>query len=128
MNKLFKKAAALIVGAAMVISQFGAVPFSTAMPAWAAAAGDNAEEQKTAKPEVLDYEITDSEGKTLNSISANKEFNITIKVIDRLLKRTDVSHEDDILFTKSMGRFKCEDTRIAITPADTAPLQYTFTV
>lgn len=134
MNKLFKKAAAFLVGAAMMISQIGAIPYSTSTLASAAASDgsgsgqDTSDTQKTAKPEVLGYELTDSEGKTLSSVGADKEeFTLKINIMDRLLKRSDVSGESDILFNKSMGKFSCGNTSITLSDEADA-LKYTVTV
>lgn len=127
MNKLFRNAAAFIVGAAMVISQFGATPRSMTTLV-SAAVEDGADETKTAKPQVLRYELTNEEGKALSSVKANEKFTLKIDIIDRLLKREDVPNEDTILFTKSMGRFRCGAVKVEITSASSAPLAYSVII
>lgn len=130
MNKLFKKAAAFIVGAVIAISPVSTMPFSTAVRVSAEAAAE--EQQKTGKPEVLGYTVTataaDGTEKPVGGISSNTEFTLTVDIIDRLLKRTDISGSGDIIFTKSMGKFKCGNPNILITSAADDPLKYTITI
>lgn len=130
MNKLFKKAAAFIAGAVIAVSSIG-TPVLTTFQAYAEAS-DSA--QKTAKPEVLGYtvmSIPDSdtaEPAPLSTISVNKPFKLTINIMDRLLKGSDAPNGDDIIFTKSMGRFKCENPTIAVNSASDGPLNYSVTL
>ncbi len=132
MNRLFKKAAAVFAGAMIFTSQITADTFTAAFQASAEYVGGYVEDQKTAKPQVLDYtvmSIPDTEGTApapLGTISANKPFRLTINIMDRLLKGNDASTPDDIIFTKAMGRFKCENQNIQITAEDDGPLYYSI--
>ncbi len=130
MNKLFKKAAAFIAGAVIAVSSIGTTPVSTTYKAYAEAS------EPAAKPEVLGYTVmsipdpdaeTPEESKPLSSITANKPFELTINVMDRLLKGSDAD-DSDIIFTKSMGSFKCEAADIQKVCADSDPLKYTITL
>ena len=130
MNKLFKKAAAFIAGAVIAVSSIGTTPVSTTYKAYAEAS------ETAAKPEVLGYTVmsipdpdaeTPEESKPLSSITANKPFELTINVMDRLLKGSDAD-DSDIIFTKSMGSFKCEAADIQKVCADSDPLKYTITL
>lgn len=144
MNKLFKKAAALIAGAVIAVSSIGTTYITTTYQASAEASEPPA---KTAKPEVIGYslmsipqappeesepsesgaEVTPEEPKPLTSVTANVPFTLTINVMDRLLKGKD-ANESDIIFEKSMGSFKCGTAVIEKNCTDTDPLKYTVTL
>ncbi len=131
MNRLLKMTASVLLGAALITSQIGTAPIY--MTASAASTSDPSTSEpvivdKIGKPTVLGYSVTDSRGKTLKSISKGKEFTLTINVMDRLLKSSDIS-ETDIVFTKSMGFFECGAATVKKTSTvNNKPLQYTITV
>lgn len=129
MNRLFKKAAAVIIaGAVIVTSQVNVTYFSNSAYAAAVQPGDPGSSNKVGRPTVLDYAVKDSRGKALKSISAGKEFTITVNIMDRLLKSSDIA-ESDIIFTKSMGRFNCGKATVKKTSTEAnKPLEYTVTI
>lgn len=137
MNKLFKKAAAIIAGAVIAVSSIGTTYITTEYQAFAEASEPAA---KTAKPEVIGYSLmtipaADSdnpdapaeEPKQLLSITKDIPFTLTIEIMDRLLKGADAT-EDEIIFEKSMGSFKCKNAVVEKNCADADPLKYTVTL
>lgn len=133
MNKLFRKTAAIIVGAVIAVSSIGTKPFLILNQAYAAEA--DPAPAKTGKPEVLGYTVmsipdpdaeSPAEPKPLSTISPNKPFKLTINVMDRLLKGEDVPDGEGIIFTKSMGRFKCENHSVSVSSASGGPLNYSI--
>lgn len=130
MNKLFKTAASFFVGAAVFISQTQAASIigaGNSQTAFAAPTGPS-DNSVTGKPEVLGYTVTDSRGKEISSIRENRKFNLTIDVMDRLLKAGDITSADNIVFTKSLGRFKFANSSVRITSSGAKPLEYTITI
>lgn len=134
MNRLLKMTASIMLGAALITSQIGTA--STYMTASAAATStpasggtsDTVSVDKLGKPTVVGYSVKNSSGKTLKTISKYKEFTLTINVMDRLLKSSEIQ-ERDIIFTKSLGGFECGAATVKKTSTDAnKPLEYTITI
>ncbi len=133
MNKLFKKAAAIIAGAVIAVSSIGTTYITTTYQASAAA---SAPETKTVKPEVIGYSLmsipdasaeTPEDPKPLASVSANVPFTLTINVMDRMLKDSDAA-AGDIVFQKSMCDFSCENAVITKKSEGAESLKYDITL
>ncbi len=128
MNKLFKNAASFLVGAAVFVTQTQATPvIGTGNLLTAYAAGPSSS-STTGKPEVLGYTVTDTHNREISSIKEDRKFNLIIEVMDRVLKSNGISNANDIIFTKSLGRFKYTSSAVAITSTGTEPLKYTITL
>lgn len=120
MNKLFKKAAAFIAGAVIVMSSVNTIPVLTETRVYAAPSAS------TDAPKAQGYSVT-SGGNALTNIYANTEFALEIRIKDEQ-KTTGSLTKDDIIFTKPSSGFNCENASVEITSADGAVLEYTVTV
>lgn len=132
MNKLFKKAAALLLTAALTITQ------STLLHGFADGVnvGGNAEttqtsetseteEEFTSKPVVISYHLTDNKGKEILSVKKNAEFNMRIVIRDLAVKTGSINGAEDIDFIKSLDTFKSTLSKVEVTSAQDALLTYT---
>ena len=120
MNKLFKKAAAFIAGAVIVMSSVNTMPVLTETQVYAAPSAS------AGAPKVQGHSVT-SEGNALTNIYANTEFALEIRIKDEQ-KTTGSVDKNDIIFTKPSSGFNCENASVEITSANGAALEYTVSV
>lgn len=138
MNKLFKTAAALIISAAMLMPQTSALSFAETQQEAASeqepdtTTQDSPEENagketedSSSKPVVVGYTLTDKNGKTITSLTANKEFNIKINIKDIGLKTSQINGSADIDFIKSVDSFRGTLKSVTITTEGDSLLEYT---
>lgn len=125
MNKLFKKAAALLLAGTITLTQGTYLRSYADGTATTEGESASADTEIKSKPVVVNYYLLDSKGKDIQSLKKNTEFNMRIVIRDLGIKTSDISGANDIDFIKTLDTFKGTLSKIEITSAQDALLTYT---